>query len=98
MQIIEKNNILPICLRFLIFDDTTLNILGLEELPKQVDANTDPPSMKEELVKELLQEFDTLQIDGPDDTHLRVLRGLTEFSFGPHYTMKMSTGWRGTQR
>lgn len=62
MQIIEKNNIPPICLHFLIFDDTTSSILGLEELPKQVVANTDPPSVKEGLVRELLQEFDPYKL------------------------------------
>ncbi|KAK4825715.1 LOW QUALITY PROTEIN: hypothetical protein QYF61_002133 [Mycteria americana] len=40
----------------------------------QVDANTDPPSVKEELVSELLQELDLYRSMGPDIIHLRVLR------------------------
>ncbi|GAB0204449.1 hypothetical protein GRJ2_002910500 [Grus japonensis] len=44
----------------------------------QVDANTDPPSVKEELVCELLQELDPGRLMGPDDTHLRALRQLAD--------------------
>jgi len=40
----------------------------------QVDTNTDPPSVKEELVCELLQEFDCYRSMGPGNIHPRVLR------------------------
>lgn len=43
----------------------------------QVDANTNPLSMKEELVCGLLQELNPYKLMGPYNIHLRVLRELT---------------------
>lgn len=40
----------------------------------QVDANTDPPSVREELVRERLQELDPYKLLRPDNIHTRVLR------------------------
>ncbi|GAB0179310.1 mitochondrial enolase superfamily member 1 [Grus japonensis] len=42
----------------------------------QLDANTDPPSAKEELVCELLQELDPYKSMGPNNIHPRMLREL----------------------
>ncbi|PKU35269.1 rna-directed dna polymerase from mobile element jockey-like [Limosa lapponica baueri] len=42
----------------------------------QVDANTDPPPVKEELACELLQELDPYKLTDPDAIHPRVLRDL----------------------
>ncbi|KAK4815592.1 hypothetical protein QYF61_004807 [Mycteria americana] len=44
----------------------------------QVDVNTDRPSVKEELVCELLQELDPYKLMGPDNIHLRLLRELSD--------------------
>ncbi|GAB0204370.1 hypothetical protein GRJ2_002902600 [Grus japonensis] len=44
----------------------------------QVDANTDPPSVKEELVCELLQELDPYKSMGSDNIHPRVLKQLAD--------------------
>ncbi|GAB0204441.1 phosphatidylinositol 4-phosphate 5-kinase type-1 beta [Grus japonensis] len=59
----------------------------------QVDANTDPPSVKEELVCELLQELDPGRLMGPDDTHLRALRQLADVIERPPSTI-FEKSWR----
>lgn len=46
--------------------------MGIKIIKIQVDANTDPPSVKEELVRELLQELDPYKSMGPDNIHLRM--------------------------
>lgn len=43
-----------------------------------VDENTDPPSVKEELGCELLQEFDPHRFVGPDNIHPEGVRELAE--------------------
>ncbi|KAK4823576.1 hypothetical protein QYF61_003580 [Mycteria americana] len=48
----------------------------------QVDANTDPPSVKE-LVCELLQELDPYKPMGPDNIHPRVLREMADIVARP---------------
>ncbi|GAB0204351.1 mitochondrial enolase superfamily member 1 [Grus japonensis] len=49
----------------------------------QVDANTDPLPVKEELVCELLQELDPYKLMGPDNIHPRVLRDLADVIVRP---------------
>ena len=49
----------------------------------QVDANTDPPSVKEELVCELLQELDPYKLMGPDIIQTRVLGELADVIVRP---------------
>ena len=52
-------------------------------LGPQVDANTDPPSVKEALVCELLKELDPYKSMGPKNIHTRVLRKLADVVVRP---------------
>lgn len=52
-----------------------------------VDANTDLPVEKEELVFELLQKLDPYKSMGPDNIHLSVVRDLADVSVRLHSTI-----------
>jgi len=59
----------------------------------QVDASTDPPSVKEELVSELLQELDPYKLMVPDNIHPWVLRELADI-FARPLAVIFEKSWR----
>ncbi|KAK4832290.1 hypothetical protein QYF61_021689 [Mycteria americana] len=64
----------------------------------QVDANTDPLSVKEELVCELLQELDLYKLKGPDNIHPRVLSELSDVIARPLSLIFENFPWESYER